>query len=124
MKVLYVSGPYDDPRGIWYVTKNIEKARDVAAKLWQIEGVVPLCPHLNSPLMGGLIPRDTLIEGDLELVERSDGIIMIGEWGASRGAIKELSHARALGKRVFFEDHMVYLDVVDWSAEGRLPEVY
>lgn len=101
MKVVYVSGPYRDARGSFYVHQNIERARNMAAALWA-EGFVPICPHANSAHMDGAVSDATFLEGDLELVRRSDAIVLLDGWEDSEGAKAEAFLAGQLGKVVYY----------------------
>ncbi len=96
--VAYVAGPYraDTING---VLENIQRARDVALKLWQA-GYTVICPHLNSALMDGACPDEAFLEGGLELVRRSDVVVLVGDWEKSEGTLAELELAIELEKRV------------------------
>ena len=54
--------------------------------------------------MEGIISYQEFIEGDLELINRSDVVLMRGEWESSTGANKERRHALITKKPVF--EHM------------------
>jgi len=90
--VAYVSGPYRDRRGTWYVEQNIRKAEAVAADLW-LMGYAVICPHTNTKHMDGLIDSETFIDGDIEIVERCDVVIMLPDWHKSEGATRERAAA-------------------------------
>ncbi len=47
------------------------------------------------------IPYETWIQGDLELLRRSDAICMVGTWTESSGALREYRLARSLGMPVY-----------------------
>jgi len=68
------------------------KARSACRELW-ILGVTPICPHLNSFLMEGVVSFEEFILGDLELVRRSNAVYMIGDWLNSKGAMQERKFA-------------------------------
>jgi len=101
MKVAYISGPYraESERG---VVENIRAAEAVALKYWKLRYVV-ICPHMNTALLGGSLPDRVWLEGDFELVRRSDVIVMMNTWRTSRGAIAELALAESLGKEIVYE---------------------
>lgn len=92
MKVVFVSGAY---RG--NVTENIEKARQVAIKLWQM-GYVALCPHMNTAHFDGICDDSVWLAGDIELLKRCDAISMVDNWQHSEGAKIEYEIALNLGK--------------------------
>ena len=92
-RVAYVAGPYRDPRGAWYIQENINKARAVAVELWRM-GYAVICPHANTAHFDGAASDDVWLEGDLELLGRSDLVVMIDGWKESTGAVTE--HAFAI----------------------------
>lgn len=101
MTLLYLAGPYRSPLGIWGVKRNIEKAGAIARVLWS-KGFAVLCPHLNTALMDGPDIRDEVfLVGDLIMLERCDGIVMISGWETSKGAKKELLTAMRLGLKIY-----------------------
>lgn len=98
MLLLYVAGPYSGN-----VERNINQAREIAVKLWQM-GHAAICPHLNTAHMdaaGINVPYRQFICGDLMMVERCDGIVMTPDWETSPGARLEHSRAVELGKRIW-----------------------
>lgn len=94
-KVIYISGPYRDERGEYYVDQNIQMARAYALSVWRMGGVA-LCPHMNTSLFGGAEGLDdhVWLKGDLTLLGRCDAIFMINRWQISRGAKIELRYAQ------------------------------
>jgi len=38
LKVVYISGAYEDKRGEWYVEKNIRAAELAASQVWRLGG--------------------------------------------------------------------------------------
>jgi len=99
MKLAYVAGPY---RGRTHndVAQNIAAAREVAAHLWSL-GYAVICPHLNSAFMSGIAPEDVFMNGGLEMVRRSDLIVLVEGWAGSQGTALEIEEARALGIPIF-----------------------
>ena len=103
MKVIYVAGAYraSTLRGI---LENIRKAEELAMEVWKADHVA-LCPHLNTRLMDGIVPDQNFLDGDIEMLKRCDGIIMVPGWSISTGAVKELRVAQRLGiPRLEIED--------------------
>jgi hypothetical protein len=101
VKVLYVSGKYRDPRGPWYVRKHIELAADVALELWLL-GCCAICPHQNSMYFEGPLSDPIIIEGDRELVRRSDGLVVCPNWETSVGTAEEWKVAWEGNKPIFY----------------------
>lgn len=92
MKVIYVAGPYRGPNA-WAIAQNIRRAEELALDVWRL-GAVALCPHLNSMHFDGVLPDETWLNGDLELMSRCDAVILAPGWHASSGAQAEVQQAR------------------------------
>jgi hypothetical protein len=101
MLVAYVSGKYRDPRGPWYVVQNIREAEAVAMELWQM-GIAVICPHKNTALFEGPLDDPIIIAGDIELVKRSDIVVMIPNWTTSVGSKMEMTAGVSADKPIFF----------------------
>lgn len=97
--VAYVAGPYraETVNGI---VENIQRARSVALELWRM-GYVVICPHLNSALMDGAVTDEVFLEGGLELVRRSDFVVLVGNWRESEGTLAEVELALKLDIPVY-----------------------
>jgi hypothetical protein len=100
-KVAYVSGPYRDNRGIHFVKQNIREAEAVALELWRM-GYAVICPHMNTAFLDGACPDGVWLAGDLELLDRSDLIVMMPRHIESQGALAELVHAAIRGTPIFY----------------------
>lgn len=94
--VLFVSGPYRDARGPWFIEQNIRQAEAVALELWQ-HGYATICPHKNTAMYDGAAPDDVWLEGDLLIVERCDALILAPGWERSSGTRGEIAHAEEHG---------------------------
>jgi hypothetical protein len=101
LKIAYTAGPYraPTPRGI---VENIRKAEAVALKYW-LKGYAVICPHKNTALFDGAAPDSVWLEGDLKILARCDVIVMVPGWRESKGAIAELSYAKAQGLDIIYE---------------------
>jgi hypothetical protein len=106
MLFLYVSGPLRAPTEEQMV-ENINRARDIAIELWE-RGHAVCCPHTNTlwPPSACNVPPHRYIEGDLLIVSRCDGVVMMPGWGRSEGAIKEHFHAKNLGIPIWYYPDM------------------
>lgn len=100
MKVLYIAGPY---RGKTEsdVVRNIRAAEAAAIDAWR-KGWAVICPHKNTALFGGLCDDVVWLEGDMELLRRSDAVLAIDGWLQSTGAQAEILKARELGIPVYY----------------------
>ena len=99
MKVVYLAAPYRAPTEFG-VHQNIQAAERVALEVWRL-GAVCICPHKNTGYFGGALPDATWLEGDKELIRRSDAVLVMGEWRSSQGARDEAYYAQSIGKPIF-----------------------
>lgn len=97
--VIYIAGPY---RGASEseVFANILRARDCAAEVWKA-GHIAICPHLNTMLMGGMLPDERWLEGDLEILKRCDGMMLVPGWESSSGSRRETGKAISFGIPIY-----------------------
>lgn len=93
MDVAYVIGPYRSKIGAHGVKKNIDRAEDLARKLWLLELAV-ICPQKNTAFFDGLAPDEVWINGDLELLRRSDLAVTVNGWENSTGSKIEVDLCR------------------------------
>lgn len=101
MKVAFICGPYT-AKTHYEVECNIRWAEAVAIKYWKL-GYAVICPHKNTAHLEGLAPDEVWNEGYLELVRRSDVIVLLPLWNKSPGATREYYQAAALKKEVIHE---------------------
>ena len=99
-QVIFVAGKYRAETE-YKLEQNIRLAEDAAIKLWQ-QGWVVICPHKNSAHFGGLCPDSVWLEGDMELLRRSDAIYMLQNWRESEGARSEHDEAVKIGKPIIY----------------------
>ena len=105
MKLAYVAGAY---RGRTHndVAQNIAAARAVATYLWSL-GYAVICPHLNSAFMSGIAPEETFLAGGLEMVRRSDLVVLVDGWASYQGTAREIEEARTCGIPIFSDIEFV-----------------
>lgn len=120
MPVAFVSGPYRSPDVEWGVRRNIEAAAGVARALWGL-GFAVICPHMNTAFFGGRdMIDDVWLAGDLELLARSDLIVMLPTWKDSGGARAEREFAS--GRNLpSFEWPADRDGIIDWRFAWRGP---
>lgn len=105
MEIAYISGPYR-AKTLWGVKCNIEKAGMVALEYWR-KGYAVICPHKNTAFFDGALngygDAEVWIKGDLEMVKRSDVIVMLPGWQKSEGATQEHGYALRYKLRIIYE---------------------
>lgn len=116
MKVVYLAGAYRAPTE-YGVHRNIQRAEQLALEVWCL-GAACLCPHKNTAYMGGALPDEVWLAGDLELMARCDAVLVEPNYGDSEGTAAEIVAARELGIPVF--KTLEYLK--DW-LEGQEKEL-
>jgi hypothetical protein len=113
--LLYVSGAYSGN-----IDENIEQAAKIAAELWE-KGHAVICPHLNTMHFEIRCPQveyTTYINGDLNMIARCDGMVMVPNWTGSQGATIEKEYADSLKIPVWFYPDIPELHI----TEIRSPE--
>jgi nucleoside 2-deoxyribosyltransferase len=96
MRFIYVSGPIT--KGM--MDLNCRNGILVAERLRQL-GFVPFCPHVSIIWnMVTPVPYEGWMTMDLAWVERCDAVLRMP--GESPGADREVAHALAQGKPVFY----------------------
>ena len=99
-KVVYVAGPFRGANA-WEIEQNIRRAETLALEVWRL-GAACICPHANTRFFQGAAPDDVWLEGDLELVRRSDALLLAPRWERSRGATGEVAVAQTHGIPIFY----------------------
>lgn len=89
----------------YYVDRNIQQARTIAADLWQ-RGFTALAPHLATAHFDGLCDDHDFLAGTLELMRRCDLLVIPFNWAASAGTIEEIREAFELEIPVFEWPHL------------------
>src|SRR4051794_35030404 len=98
--ILYVAGPYRSERGEYFVRQNIRAAEEVALQVWSL-GAVALCPHKNTAGLGGYLPDQVWLDGDLVLLSVCQGLVLVPGWSLSTGTRTEVALALRLGLPLF-----------------------
>lgn len=102
MKLIYVAGPLR-PNSKFTAEHHIAQAKVAASMVRQLGGY-PVTPHLNSGhlLLEGFDETVTM-QGALELMYRSDAVMLIGNWQQSNGTLREIECAAHRGMSIFTE---------------------
>ena len=110
LPVIYIAGAYRAPTP-WQILKNIRAAQEVALVVWRL-GAVAICPHANTALFDGEADDAVWLQGDMELLRRSDAVVLVQGWERSTGAIAERTVAADRHIPVFTPD--------DWGTRTWL----
>ncbi len=118
--VIYVAGKYrvDNPSDQYKLIENIERARNLGIELVKI-GVMPIIPHMNTAHMEGLNAPDFFIKGTMELLRRSDAVLVQPiNWETSTGTRGEIAEAKKLDIPVFWS----ISEVKEWLIQNGSPQ--
>jgi nucleoside 2-deoxyribosyltransferase len=91
MKVIYVAGPFRG-KDAWTVENNIRRAESLALEIWRF-GAAAICPHANTRFFDGAAPDKQFLEGDLEILNRCDAVLLTPDWERGEGARGERAAA-------------------------------
>lgn len=108
MRVIYIAGPFrainphTGKSDAWRVQQNVMMAMTLALEVWK-SGAVAICPHSNTMFFQDAhgVFDQVWLDGDLELLHRSDAVLLTPDWQRSRGATAEREYAIKLGLPVF-----------------------
>lgn len=98
--VVYIAGPYRAGNA-WEIQRNIMAAKEAALSVLQ-GGWVAICPHANTANMDGAAPDDVFLAAGLELLRRSDAVLVVNDWSESQGTRREILEANRYGIPVYF----------------------
>ena len=122
IRIVYIAGPYRAPNANG-ILRNILAARELAIRVWQA-GLVPLCPHLNSACMDGVVPDDAFLRGDLDLLMRCDAVLCLPNWPESEGARREIALANKRDIPIFYTIGELEECLPNWpESEGARREI-
>ena len=99
MTAVYIGGPYSAPTQ-HQIEQNIRAAEALALEVWKL-GAVAICPHTMTRFYEGVLPRETWLAGDLELLRRSDALLLVRGWEESAGTRAEVEYASQLKIPIF-----------------------
>jgi hypothetical protein len=99
MKIVYVAGRFTG-KTAWEIAENVRAAERVGLEVARL-GAMPLIPHANTAHFHGEGSAEFWYAGTLELLRRSDAIVMVPGWEASKSAVQERAEAISLGIPVF-----------------------
>jgi hypothetical protein len=131
MKVAYIAGPYRGRSQIKIINwlqrqANIRRAAKVAKWAWR-EGYAVVCPHKNSGNFDGLNTDLVFLNGDVEILQRCDVMILAPGWERSEGTKGEIQVAFNTGIRicevVIRNKQIYYYQLSKWEVEELLKEV-
>lgn len=117
MKVVYVAGKFRG-KSAWDIAENVRAAERVGLEVARA-GAMPLIPHANTAHFHGEGEDQFWLDGTLELLRRSDAVMLVNDWGESEGARDEVRLAREMGMTVFHPGEYGALAV--WLAKAGDP---
>lgn len=100
MEVVYIAGHYRT-KNIFKRIYYILRARKAAIEYW-LQGYAVICPHSNSGFFDGKAPDEIFLEGYLELLRRSDILVMLPGWSLSSGSVAERNLGLKLEKKIIY----------------------
>jgi hypothetical protein len=107
--VAYIAGPFRGPTA-WDIETNCRRVEGVALEVSRL-GAMPLPPHLLSRFFHGQGPDAFWLEGTMEILRRSDALVLVEGWERSEGAKAEAEEA---ARRM--------IPVFEWASEGDRSE--
>lgn len=85
--LVYIAGPYTPNNGM-AISDNIDNARILAEECWRND-IPAICPQLNTSYMDAVAPPEVFYQGDLDILERCDAVLMVDGWELSFGSRME-----------------------------------
>lgn len=90
--LIFISAPYRAETDS-SLFENAIFVRILATDIWG-QGGVAVAPHLNSFMMGGLVPEEMFLQGYCDLLRRCDAVLFAGLYKKSEGCQMELQAAK------------------------------
>jgi hypothetical protein len=101
MLIVYIAGPFrsindDGTMNSWGIQKNVMAAMERSLEVWK-RGHVGLCVHANTMFFQNAdgCMDSVWLDGDIELLKRSDALLTTDRWDQSSGARAEVEYARS-----------------------------
>jgi len=95
--IIYIAGKYTGD-----IEKNTKEAAYAAVDLFKL-GVTPIIPHT---MYNGIdkygIARNNIMRAAFELIEASDGVLLLSNWADSPGAKEEKKYAEKMGIPIYY----------------------
>lgn len=106
-----ITGPF---RGAnhWETENNIRRVEDLAAKVIAL-GAMPIMLHTMYRFLCGAAPDEFFLNAGLDLLKKSDVLLMEKHWANSERSVRERNACRASGKPVFYS----FEDLRSWFKE-------
>ena len=121
MKLIYIAGPFraasqhcPGHQDMFAVQENIMAAMKLGLEVARTPGCFPVIPHANTMFFTGSAPDHVWLEGDIEMLRRSDALLVTSEWHRSSGARAEVEYAKTHGIPI----HYSIDEARQWLADG------
>lgn len=100
--IIYVAGAYRGPHA-YAIELNVRLAEDAGLRLAEI-GAVPLIPHTMYRFFQGALPDTFWLPATLDLLRRSDAVLLLRNFRESIGALAERTEAERCSLPIFQQD--------------------
>lgn len=117
MRLLYIAGPFSGTTDMQ--EHHIRRAEVAASRVMrECPGVYPVVPHSLGRATVAYGTPEYHYAGTMALMERCDGVLLVGDWMRSKGAVAEEQRARALGMPVWELADSCMPEIAAWGAEA------
>lgn len=110
--IIYLATPIR-PKNGKTVEENVRNAKSLALELWK-KGYTVICPAANSDLPISLAEKELEAErwlnGDIEILQRCDAMVVAPDWEKSDGVKGEITVAGMYGVPVYFYPELPIVD--------------
>ena len=110
--IIYLATPIR-PKNGKTVDENVRIAKGLALELWK-KGYTVICPAANSDLPISLAEKELEAErwlnGDIEILQRCDAMVVAPDWEKSDGVKGEITVAGMCGVPVYFYPELPIVD--------------
>lgn len=100
MIVVMISGSFRG-KNHWETENNIRRVEELAIKVQDL-GAMPVMLHSMYRFFSGTATDEFFVDAGLELLERSDALLMEEHWANSEDAVRERNACREGGKPIFY----------------------
>lgn len=119
--IIFISGPFRGKPNIeWNRQQNVRAAEAASLFVWR-NGGIAICPHKNTEHFDGAADDSIWLDGDLQILQRCDGIYLIPGWESSSGARSEFEFAARRSLMVMKSETDVLVYVARFNETQATP---